>query len=310
MQAQTQVTVTDDEPEDFYRGLVKNRLIIPGGVDGAFGRGAQFEKVLEAFNALISRISSDDDAEFCTFPPVIDRRIIEQVHYMDSFPDLCGAVCSFMGKEAQARELSERIHAGQPWGDALEMTQVVMNPAACYPLYPTLTGVIPDGGRLVTMLNWVFRHEPSREPTRMQSFRVREFVRIGAMDDVIAWRDMWLARGVALLTSLGLDAIPDVASDPFFGRGGKMMSVNQKEQKLKYEVLVPVNSVEKPTAVCSFNFHQQHFGATFAILTPNGDAAHTACVGFGVERVALALLKTHGLEPDKWPPRVRSCLWP
>ena len=193
MQSQPMPAASVDT-EDFYNGLVKYRLIIPGGVDGAFGRGAAFEKVLEAFNGLISRISSDDGAESCTFPPVIDRRIIERVKYMDSFPDLCGAVCSFMGKEPQARELSERINSGKPWGDALEMTQVVLNPAACYPLYPTLTGVVPEGGRTVTMLNWVFRHEPSREPTRMQSFRVREFVRIGDMEAVVAWRDLWLAR--------------------------------------------------------------------------------------------------------------------
>jgi seryl-tRNA synthetase len=307
---QTQVKdAPSADPDDFYSGLVRNRLIIPGGVDGAFGRGAVFEKVLEAFNALISRISAADGAEICTFPPVIDRRILERVKYMDSFPDLCGAVCSFMGNEPQARALSERINSGKSWGDALGMTQVVLNPAACYPLYPTLTGVIPDGGRIVTMLTWVFRHEPSREPTRMQSFRVREFVRIGSMDEVVSWRDMWLARGVELLLSLGLDAKPDVASDPFFGRGGKMMAVNQKEQKLKYEVLVPVNSVEKPTAVCSFNFHQQHFGSTFAILTPDGDAAYTACLGFGLERVVMALFKAHGFEIDRWPSAVRQRLW-
>ncbi|MDP9066642.1 MAG: amino acid--[acyl-carrier-protein] ligase [Pseudomonadota bacterium] len=304
------ISASSDEIEDLYDGLVRHRLIIPGGVDGAFGRGPVFEKVLEAFNHVVSRLAEDDGAEICTFPPVIDRRIIERVKYMDSFPDLCGAVCSFMGKEAQARELSARIHAGEAWGDALEMTQVVLNPAACYPLYPTLTGTIPEGGRLVTMLNWVFRHEPSREPTRMQSFRVREFVRVGEMDEVIAWRDMWLARGVEVLTSLGLDATPDVASDPFFGRGGKMMAVNQKEQKLKYEVLVPVNSVENPTAVCSFNFHQQHFGSTFAILTPDGDAAYTACLGFGLERVVMALFKAHGFDVERWPTAVRNRLWP
>jgi seryl-tRNA synthetase len=229
---------------------------------------------------------------------------------MDSFPDLCGAVCSFFGKERDARELSERIHAGQPWGDKLDMTQVVLNPAACYPLYPTLTGTIPAGGRVVTMLNWVFRHEPSREPTRMQSFRVREFVRIGDMNEVIAWRDMWLDRGVDVLRSLGLDATPDVASDPFFGRGGRMMAANQKEQKLKYEVLVPVNSGEQPTAVCSFNFHQQHFGETFDILTQSGDAAYTACLGFGLERVTMGLFKRHGFDPDRWPSAVRQRLWP
>jgi seryl-tRNA synthetase len=306
----TQLKAVSAGFDDFYEGMVSNRLIIPTGVDGAFGRGAVFERVLEAFNALISRISADDGAEFYTFPPVIDRRIIERVNYMDSFPDLCGAVCSFFGKEGEARELSERIHAGKPWGDKLDMTQVVLNPAACYPLYPTLTGTLPAHGRLVTMLNWVFRHEPSREPTRMQSFRVREFVRIGDMDEVVAWRDMWLARGVDVLRSLDLDATPDVASDPFFGRGGRMMAVNQKEQKLKYEVLVPINSAEQPTAVCSFNFHQQHFGSTFDILTQSGDAAHTACLGFGLERVTMALFKRHGFDPERWPSAVRQRLWP
>lgn len=298
------------EMQQFYDGLVANGLIVPTGVQGAFGRGSQFEQVLEGFNALVSRISKDDEAEVYTFPPVIDRRIIERVDYMDSFPDLCGAVYSFFGKEREARALSEKIHAGQPWGDALGMTQVCLNPAACYPVYPTMRGTLPENGRLVTMLNWVYRHEPSPEPTRMQSFRVREFVRVGNMEQVVAWRDMWLNRGVEILRSLGLEANPDVASDPFFGRGGKILAVNQKEQKLKYEVLVPVNSRENPTAVCSFNFHQQHFGSTFEIQTANGETAHTACLGFGLERVVMALFKAHGFDTKRWPVAVRQRLWP
>jgi seryl-tRNA synthetase len=300
----------DSEFDNFYHGMVEHGLIIPVGVHGAFGRGAVFERVLEGFNAMISRVSAADGADVCTFPPVIDRRILERVHYMDSFPDLCGAVCSFFGNEREARELSERINSGKPWMDKLGMTQVAMNPAACYPLYPTLTGTIPAGGRLVTMLNWVYRHEPSPEPTRMQAFRVREFVRVGEMEEVISWRDLWLNRGVEMLRSLQLDASPDVASDPFFGRGGKIMAAAQKDQKLKYEVLVPVNSVEKPTAVCSFNFHQQHFGSTFDIRTRSGEAAHTACLGFGLERVTMALFKHHGFDPQHWPGPVRRLLWP
>jgi seryl-tRNA synthetase len=296
--------------DSLYDGMVEHGLIIPVGVQGAFGRGPVFEQVLEGFNGMVSRVSAGDGAESCTFPPVIDRRILERVHYMDSFPDLCGAVCSFFGNEREARELAQLANAGKPWMQKLDMTQVAMNPAACYPLYPTLTGTIPPGGRLVTMLNWVFRHEPSPEPTRMQSFRVREFVRVGEMDEVLDWRNLWLNRGVDMLRALQLDATPDVASDPFFGRGGKIMATAQKDQKLKYEVLVPVNSIEKPTAVCSFNFHQQHFGSTFDILTRDGAAAYTACLGFGLERVTMALFRTHGFEPHRWPPAVRQLLWP
>jgi seryl-tRNA synthetase len=300
----------DYDLQNFYEGLVKHRLIIPVGVQGAFGRGAVFEDVLERFNGLVSALSKDDGAEVCMFPPVISRQVLERVNYLDSFPHLCGAVYSFFGKELQAQALSERVHAGQPWGELFGLTDVVLNPAACYPLYPSFTGVLPKGGRLVTMLNWVYRHEPSPEPTRMQSFRVREFVRVGTADEVVEWRDMWLQRGLNLLTSLGLPARADVAADPFFGRGGKMLAVSQKEQKLKFEVLIPVISAEDPTAVCSFNFHQEHFGSTFGIRTSDGKVANSACLGFGLERIVMALFKTHGFEPERWPPEARTKLWP
>jgi seryl-tRNA synthetase len=160
------------------------------------------------------------------------------------------------------------------------------------------------------MTNWVYRHEPSPEPTRMQSFRVREFVRAGGPAEVVAWRDDWLQRGLDILLSLELNAETAVASDPFFGRTGKLLSEGQKEQKLKFEVLVPVISLEEPTALCSFNYHQDHFGQVFGIRTHSGEVAHTACLGFGLERVVMALFKRHGFEPNAWPQNVRSRLWP
>ena len=114
-----------------------------------------------------------------------------------------------------------------------------------------------------------------------------------------------------LLIALGLPARADVASDPFFGRGGKVLADGQKAQKLKFEVLVPVISESDPTAVCSFNYHQEHFGHVFGIKTPNGEVAHTACLGFGLERVVMALFQTHGFDPKAWPADVRARLsWP
>jgi len=189
------------------------------------------------------------------------------------------------------------------------MTHVCLNPAACYPVYPTLKGTVPAAGRLITLFAWVFRHEPSIEPTRMQAFRVREYVCCGSPEQVVGWRNTWLKRGVDLLQSLGLPARSDVASDPFFGKGGKMLATSQLEQQLKFEVLVPVISEENPTATCSFNYHQDKFGEAFDIRTPDGETAHTACLGFGLERVTMALFQTHGFDPAAWPPFVRQKLW-
>ncbi len=295
--------------EHLYEGLVRHGHIVPVGVQGAFGRGAVFEDVLDRFNQLVSRLSAGDGAAYMVFPPIINRELLEKLNYMDSFPHLCGAVCSFFGTEKEAKGFGERIRDGKPWSDLLGMTGVVLNPAACYPVYPTFTGTCPDHGHLVTMLNWVYRHEPSPEPTRMQSFRVREFVRVGTADQVLEWRDMWLKRGLTLLLDLGLDARSDVASDPFFGRAGKMLAASQAQQQLKFEVLVPVNSVEAPTAVCSFNFHQQYFGSAFDIKLAGGQVASTACLGFGLERIVMALFRTHGFDVDRWPAAVRRQLW-
>lgn len=298
------------DAKEFYDGLVASGLLVPAGPLGAFGRGAVFEDVLERVDALIVAAAKHDGAESMTFPPVIDRSIIEKTGYMDSFPTLCGAIHSFVGTEREARSISSKIAAGEGWGDTLAQTDVVMNPAACYPFYPTCRGTVPTDGRHVTMLAWVYRQEPSLEPTRMRSFRVREFIRIGTPETVVEWRDRWLDRGVALLTSLGLPATPDVAADPFFGRGGKILAAGQLEQKLKFEVLVPVVSLEKPTACCSFNYHQDKFGSAFDILLPSGETAHSACLGFGLERVVMALFKTHGFDPKAWPASMRARLWP
>ena len=295
--------------EGFHDGLVRHGLIVPAGVQGVFGRGAVFEDVLARFNDLVTEIGRDDGADVLAFPPVIDRTTLEQVHYLDSFPHLCGAVHSFFGNAIGALALAERAKEGGNWGELLGQTGVVMNPAACYPVYPMLSGTLPEGGRLITMTNWVFRHEPSPEPTRMQSFRVREWVKAGTPDQVVEWRDMWLQRGLTLLRSLGLPAESDVATDPFFGRGGKFLAQAQKAQKLKFEVLVPVISRENPTAVCSFNFHQDHFSSTFGIHTADGEMANTACLGFGLERVTMALFKAHGFVPAEWPQEVRARLW-
>ena len=296
--------------EAFTEGLIENGLILPTGIRGAYGRGPVFEDILRAFNDLVTRTAAPDKAQELMFPPILARAMIEKVGYMDNFPQLAGSVHSFMGNDREARELSAKVHAGERWEDLLSPTDVMLTPAACYPVYPTFSGLLPEGGKLVTVMNWVFRHEPSDEPTRLQHFRMREFIRVGKPDQVVQWRDAWLERGLELLEGLGLPVQSDVASDPFFGRAGKMMAAGQVEQRLKFEILCPVISREKPTAICSFNWHQDHFSAKFGIRNADDTVAHTACLGFGLERVTLALIKAHGFNPADWPARVREQLWP
>ena len=71
---------------------------------------------------------------------------------------------------------------------------------------------------------------------------------------------------------------------------------------------MPVYSQERPTACMSFNYHLDHFGETRQLRTTGGALAHTACVAFGIDRLALALFVTHGADCANWPRDARAAL--
>ena len=65
------------------------------------------------------------------------------------------------------------------------------------------------------------------------------------------------------------------------------MAATQKEQDLKYELVVPVATPDKPTAIASCNYHLDHFGHAFEIRTADGKTAHSAYQSVAEARVAV-----------------------
>jgi seryl-tRNA synthetase len=257
-------------------------------------------------------VAGDDQLERLSFPPLLSRHQLETNGYLGSFPHLAGSIFSFEGSEARAREQEAIAARHEDWSAFQSMTDLVILPAACYPVYPEVAkrGALPRPGLIVdTGSAWVFRNEASGDPARMRIFHMREFVRIGDPVDVAAFRNRWLERTIALFGRLGLETTSELASDPFFGRVGKMLAVNQVEQELKFEVLAPIGGPE-PTAIASFNDHQDHFTSVYGLALEDGGPISTGCVAFGIERVTLALFRAHGMDVERWPAAVVAELWP
>jgi seryl-tRNA synthetase len=291
--------------------LFEHRLLIETGVPGVYGRGGDFEDVRERVAALVTRAGAGEQPEQLRFPPVMPRHDLETVGYLKSFPHLAGSIFSFEGSEGQATEQYERACHHEDWSEFQDMTDLVLTPAACYPVYPAIAarGPLEPGGLTVDAGgSYVFRHEPSGDPARLQMFHQREIVRIGEPETVQDWREVWRHRAVELLGSLGLEVQLEVATDPFFGRSGRMLAASQREQQLKFEVVTQIACPE-PTAVASFNYHQDHFASAYGLQMADGAEAHTACLGFGLERITIALFRRHGLELAGWPAAVRDRLW-
>lgn len=302
--------MSTDPYEQFRQALFDAKLLVDTGVPGLYLRSGTFEHIVSGIDRLVTAAGSDYGAPTLHFPLVMARSAFEQSDYMRSFPDLMGSIHIFAGGDAEHAALLQRIEDGLDWSDLLVPTDVVLCSAACHPLYSTCSGILPEGGMRYEIFGNCFRHEPSVDPARMQSFRQHEFVYLGTPEGAQAHRDDWVQRGLEVLSKVGLEAQAVVANDPFFGRAGRILAAGQRSADLKYELVYPICSTENPTAIVSANLHQDHFSVPFAIKTPDGELAHTACVGFGVERITLALLAAHGLDPTRWPSDVQHALWP
>jgi seryl-tRNA synthetase len=288
---------------------IADALLLPSGIDGVYARTATFEQAINGLNDLISQYR-DPNTEVLRFPPVMSRRQVEKSGYLKSFPHFLGCVSCLAGQEPEVRAAVDRHEAGEDWTPSLAAADLVLSPAACYPVYPLVAsrGQLPAEGLLFDVACDCFRREPSKMLDRLQSFRMREYVHIGTPQQIDAFRQRWMKLAEGFAARLGLTWRIDYASDPFFGRGGKLMAVSQVEQALKFELLIPVHSAEQPTACMSFNYHRDHFGSTWNIRTAKGEVAHTGCVAFGLDRLALALFATHGLDFARWPATVRKAL--
>jgi seryl-tRNA synthetase len=291
-------------PADLLQALFR-----PMGIDGVYGRIGDYESVVEALAALISR-HREPNTEVLRFPPVVSRALIEKSGYLKSFPHLLGCVSCLSGSDREIGAAVDRFVAGEPWTEALGSSDLVLAPAACYPIYPMAAarGPIPANGLKFDVACDCFRREPSSNIDRLQSFRMREYVFIGSATQVQAFRERWMPKAKSIADCLGLSYRVEAASDPFFGRGGVLVGKAQVSQELKFELVVPVRSTQEPTACMSFNYHRDHFGQTWNMRDENGEAAHTGCVAFGMDRLAVALFANHGASTDQWPASIRATL--
>src|SRR6202035_564193 len=214
-----------------------------GGIAGVYHRSFAFERLARAVGEYVSASGSGEGARQLHLGPVQARTTLEHSGYVTSFPNLIGVVASFAGSEADVPAFLEEVAEGAEWIDRMSPTDVAMCSAGCHPLYPLVASTtLPPGGERFEGQTWCFRHEPSADPARMQTFRQHEFVYLGTPEGALEHRDRWLEQGGSLLGDLGLDVSVVVANDPFFGRAGRLLAASQRTKELKYELVAPISS--------------------------------------------------------------------
>ena len=70
----------------FHDELTDAGLLIDLGVRGVYGRGADFERVIDRFDALVSKEGAKLRPEVMRFPPVFSRAHYEKIDHIHNFP--------------------------------------------------------------------------------------------------------------------------------------------------------------------------------------------------------------------------------
>lgn len=272
---------------------------IPTDVAGVYLYPESFERIIALLRAGIVTLAAAEPVRRLVIPPVISRRAIEHAGYVKTFPQLLGTVHSFGGTSKEWGRLAPLIEEGGEWHSDQRISDLVLLPAACYPVYASLSGKTLAEPAKFAVDATCFRQEATSEIGRLRSFRMAEIVTAASEEYCLRWRGQWLDRVAAWFTAMGLRVTVEVADDPFFGPGRKLFQAAQRVQELKLELKVPVDG-DTVQAIASANYHKDHFGEVYGFHA-GGALGHTSCMAFGLERIALALINVHGPWTEQWP---------
>jgi seryl-tRNA synthetase len=249
---------------------------------------------------------------------MIDADTLHKCGYFDSHPNAVTFVGNLI-EDFDAIEEFRRANscsegALMPGHDHIHVDGMCLNPAACFPCYPTLTGQNFAEGQCYTWLGRVFRYE-SRNINgldRLYEFNVRELVFVGSEDYVRGCRAKALPIVEELASFIDIDCQVQTATDPFFATVSAAKKFWQAAQEVKNEIKIPAlgnDGSQKMLACGSINLHGNFFGKRFGFNCVNGEPAQTGCVGLGIERWVLAAFTQHGFDEKRWPEAVRRAIF-
>ena len=177
----------------------------------------------------------------------------------------------------------------------LAPVQCCLKTSACQPLYPMLEGEDFPDTRCFTMLGTCTRNESKRAARfeRLSQFQMREIVCVGDEQSCTSFCEFSLDLFQQIIVDFDLNADVIQATDGFFVSNYDQLRLMQLigNEKAELRVLIP-HSGER-IAVGSFNHHRFFFSRRFG-FTIQGQLASSACVGFGLERLAYGIMSRYG----------------
>lgn len=279
---------------------------------GVFAFGPLLTRLIEFFENQFLALAKSFSAVPYRFPTLIPASHLERVHYFRAFPHSLTFVTHLREDLDVIDAFSQQAACDEGKlntpAESFARVQALLSPAVCYHLYFALADRSLEGGHLAaTSVGHCFRYEAINLTSleRLWDFTMREVIFVGDKEYVLDSREAARRSMAGFFERIGMAYRVESATDPFFIGEFRRQAAFQSAFQLKYEVRARLPYKESTLAVGSYNYHQDFFGRSLNITLPDGSPAHTGCVAFGLERLALAFLSQFGLDLEFWPEEVR-----
>ena len=221
------------------------------------------------------------------FVPVLPAEDLRRVDYFSSFPHLVTlpvAVHSDPGALRTFATANASTTSGPLELARLAPVTSVLAPAACYAVYPAVSGQeIPPGGRTFTMVGACFRREDAYAPLQRQGcFRMREVVHVGSSAEVALFLERAWERARARAAEWGVVPTLMAATDPFFDPARSPKYLHQRLFPNKHEMIF------QDLALGSLNDHRNFFGEAFSIRAAGSPACARPAITSAVSAASVA----------------------
>jgi len=280
---------------------------------GRYGFGPRVVALMEHFDLRIRQMAARFQSEPRSFPSLIGADVLDRCRYLKNFPSSVNLVCHLREDHNVLQEFARlvRVEGGNLVYDRTGASEVecLLSPSVCFHWYTWLRDSQLPKPQAITAVGKCFRYESSNLTglERLWDFTMREIIVAGSAAYVLSSRERLIDLSAQFLDELGMAYEIRTATDPFFVDSYAVQSAYQQGFELKFELLAPLPYNGKKLAVGSINYHQDFFGRSFGIETGEGPA-HTACLGFGYERLVLAFLAQYGVDEKNWPESVSQCI--
>ena len=257
--------------------------------------------------SVIRNFAQPFQAELELYPATILCETLDRCNHFTSFPEHIDFVAHLrpdidtlnqFARGCEEDNWSADLHDGR-----MANYNYAISPSCCYHCYEGMEGWELDRpGRCITAVLGCHRFEGANQTTlsRLRAFTMREVVWVGHPKFVLES----LAKAEELIIEQarrwGLQCRFESANDMFFTDDYTVKASFQRQQEAKKELRALIPQEDKMISLISSNFHSATFGKAFNIKVA-GRYAASACVGWGLERIAYAIFSQFGLDPADWP---------